>query len=157
MARSIPDARKVSYIPIIIGAVTLVLLLACYFYLNSSHRTGDSESQASAEAKAYVKNLELSDVKMQAAENFMQQQVVEVGGKITNKGNRPLSSIDVFCLFYSVDGRMIHRERVSVVRAKTKPLQPEETRSFRLPFDSLPSEWNQAMPHLVVAQITFAQ
>src|SRR4051794_28809505 len=100
MARSAPDTHKISYVPILIGVVSLALLLAAYFYLSSSRSLHESESQASTEAKAYVKNLELSDVRMQAAENFMQQQVVEVEGKITNKGSRALNTIDVYCLFY---------------------------------------------------------
>jgi len=157
MASPASEKHKVSYIPIIIGAVTLVLLIGGYLYLNTERSTDETEEQASAEAKAYLSNLQLSDVKMQAAENFMQQQVVEVDGKITNKGPRALKLIDVYCLFYSVDGHMIHRERVPVVRATGKPLAPNETRNFRLPFDALPDNWNQAMPHLVVAQITFAQ
>jgi hypothetical protein len=157
MAQIVSEKHKVSYTPIIIGLVTLVLLLIGYLYLNRAQTSGSQESQASVEAKSYVKNLELTDVKMQAAENFMQQQVVEVDGNITNRGQRALEAIDVFCLFYSVNGQMIHRERVAVVRAKGKPLGPNETRAFRLPFDSLPANWNQAMPHLVVAQIKFAQ
>lgn len=151
------EKHKVSYVPIIIGAVTLLVLIAGYLYLNAERSGQSAETQASAEAKAYLSNLELSDVRMQAAENFMQQQVVEVDGKITNKGPRPLKAIDVYCLFYAVDGRMIHRERVPIVKAAGKPLAPNETRDFRLPFDALPANWNQAMPHLVIAQITFAQ
>jgi hypothetical protein len=154
-----PASRKpsVSYLPIAIGIVSLVVLLAALFYLNRSRSSDGSDAQASADAKAYVGNLQLSDVRMQAAENFMNQQVVDVSGKITNKGNRPLDSIDVYCLFYDVNGRMVHRERVPIVRASGKPIAPNETRSFRLPFDSLPEEWNQSVPHLVVAQIKFAQ
>jgi hypothetical protein len=157
MASSTSQKPKASYVPIAIGAVALVLLLGAFLYLNHGRPSGVSEEQASQEAKAYVRNLELADVTMQAAENFMQQQVVEVAGKITNRGNRPLESIDVYCLFYNVNGSVIHRERVPVVRSKGQPLAPGETRSFRLPFDSLPAAWNQAMPHLVVAQIRFSQ
>ena len=157
MAPPASEKHKGSYIPIIIGAVTLIVLIAGYLYLNSERSGNRAEEQASAEAKAYLGNLQLSDVKMQAAENFMQQRVVEIDGNVTNKGPRTLKSIDVYCLFYSVDGHMIHRERVPVVRAGGKPLVPNETRGFRLPFDALPGNWNQAMPHLVVAQITFAQ
>jgi hypothetical protein len=115
-----------------------------------------SEAQASADAKAYVKNLELADVNMQAAENFMKQQVVEVVGKISNRGPRALDSVYVYCLFYGVNGQLLHRERVPIVRSKGKKLAPNETRAFRLPFDALPAGWNQDMPKLVVAQITFA-
>jgi hypothetical protein len=157
MAASTSNKPGVSYIPIAIGAVTLVLLVGAYLYLSRSRGTGQAQEQASAEAKAYVRNLELSDVRLQAAENFMQQQVVEVDGKITNKGDKPLNAVDVYCLFYGVDGQMVHRERVPIVRAKGKPLNPGVTRDFRLPFDTLPANWNQAMPHLVVARIEFAR
>lgn len=157
MPRSASQKHTVSYLPIAIGVVSLVILIAALLFLNRSQSSSSSEEQASAEAKAYVQNLELSDVKMQAAENFMQQQVVEVSGKIANRGNRPLDSVDVYCLFYGVNGRMVHRERVAIVRASGKPLAPNESRSFRLPFDDLPAEWNQTVPHLVVAQIKFVQ
>jgi len=156
MASRASDKHSISYVPVAIGIVSLAILIAALLYLNRSHPAG-SDNRASAEAKAYVNHLQLSDVNMQAAENFMQQQVVEVLGKIANDGNRPLDSVDVYCLFYDVSGKMIHRERVPIVRATGKPLVPGETRDFRLPFDSLPDEWNQAVPHLVVAQIKFAQ
>lgn len=152
-----PGKLKVSYIPIGIGAVVLLLLIAAAVYLSHSQKEAQPEAEASAEAKAYVKNLDLSDVRMQAAENFMQQRVVEVDGNISNKGNRALNQVDVYCLFYSPSGQLVHRERVSIVRAKGKPLYPGETRPFRLPFDALPQNWNQAMPNLVVAGIEFSR
>ena len=108
---------------------------------------------ATRDAKAYVSHLELSDVNMEASENFMKQQVVEIRGKIANRGPRIISSVDVYCLFSAADGREVHRERQRIVRT-TVP--PDGTRSFRMPFDSLPEEWNQAMPKLVIARIAFA-
>ena len=94
---------------------------------------------------------------MQAAENFLKQRVVEVQGKISNEGSQTLRSVDIYCLFYSIEGREIYRKRVSILGAKGASLQPNETRSFRLPFDTLPDGWNQAVPHMVIAGITFAQ
>jgi hypothetical protein len=96
--------------------------------------------------------LQLSDVSTQASENLMQQQVVEVQGKITNHGTRKLAVVEVYCLFYGADNREIHRERQPIV----KDLAAGETRAFRLPFDSLPDGWNQAMPRLAIAKISFA-
>ena len=148
---------KISYIPMAIGAVTLLLLIAAAIYLNHSQKESLPEAEASAEAKAYVKNLDLSDVRMQAAENFMRQRIVEVDGNISNKGNRALNDVDIYCLFYSPSGQLVHRERVPIVRAKGKPLYPGETRPFPLPFDTLPENWNQAMPNLVVAGIEFSR
>lgn len=148
--------RKKPIAPLVVSAVVVVLaIIAVAVYLARPPAKSTVDAPASGEAKAYVHNLGLSDVRMQASENFMRQQVVEIEGKIANNGPRPLKSVDVYCLFYGIDGREIHRERVPIVRAGA-PLKPNETRDFRLPFDSLPDGWNQAMPKMVIAQIAFA-
>ncbi len=93
---------------------------------------------------------------MQATENLVNQQVVEVQGNINNDGPRALKSVDIYCLFYGIDGRELHRERVSIIQATGTSLKPNEPRKFRLPFDALPDGWNQAVPRMVIARITFA-
>jgi len=148
--------RKTWLLPFIITAAGLVLLLSGLSYLNRP-APKSPPGQASPEAKAYLSNLDLKDVTMKASENFMKQQVVEIEGSIGNKGSRPLQSIDVYCLFYSVDGHELHRERVPVVSPKAAPLKSGESRPFRLPFDNLPDGWNQALPKMVIAQIDFAR
>jgi len=142
--------------PIVVGLIVLLGLIAAVVYLRKPAPQAE-ESVASAEAIAYLPYLGLSDVSMEANENFMKQRVIEIKGKITDKGQRSLRSVDVYCLFYCVDGREIHRERLPIVNAKTAPLHPGETRSFRLPFDAVPEGWNQALPKMVIARIDFAQ
>lgn len=155
MANAAPTAKHLSRGLLIGTALTVVLLAGLLVYLSRpSHVTPGGP--ASSEAKAYVPKLTLGDVTMQATENFMKQQVVEIEGKITNDGPRELRGIDVYCLFYDVNGHEIHRERVPVLAGKVPPLRPGETRAFRLPFDALPPGWNQAMPRMVIAGITFA-
>jgi len=144
--------RKLPIPALIFAALAIAALVACVLWLNRPTPLPASQSGASVEAKAYLPNLELSDVKMQATENFMNQQVVEVQGNIANHGARNLALIEVYCLFFGIDGKEIHRERIPIVRG----LAPQDTRSFRLPFDSLPPGWNQALPRLVIAKITFA-
>lgn len=144
--------------PLAVAAILIVIAaVAVFVYLSRPIPSTAPQATASQEAKAYVRNLALSDVSMKASENFMRQQVVEIEGKISNNGARPLRSVDVYCLFYGVDGRELYRERVPIVRSATAPLKPNERRAFRLPFDSLPDGWNQAMPKMVIAQIAFAQ
>ena len=152
-----PLARRRSITPLIVGVLVIVALIAGGIYLSRPVPPRGGNVEASPEAKAYVPNLQLSEVDMKATENFMQQQVVEITGKITNKGPRPLAAVELFCLFLGVDGREIYREKVPIVRSGTAPLVPGQTRSFRLPFDSLPEGWNQAMPAMFIARIVFAQ
>ena len=107
----------------------------------------------SADAKAYVQNLHLSDVTMKATESYVGQTVTEIEGKIANTGNRTVQHADVYCVFYNSYGEVILRERVPIVAAG---LKPGETRAFRLPFDDIPPGWNNQMPQLVIARIEFA-
>jgi len=154
MASPTVAKNRLPVIPIVAGVAFVLVLIAGLLYLSRSERP--VESKASSEATAYLSHLSLSDVTMQATENFMRQQVIEVKGHITDGGPRALRSIDVFCIFYSVNGLEIYRERVPIVPSTAAPLRPGETRAFRLPFDALPDGWNQAMPKMVIAGISFA-
>lgn len=157
MAAPATAPRKFPLIPVVAAAIAVLLAVAAGVYLLRPQPVPSSDPTPSAEAKAYLTHLTLSDVSMEATENFMKQRVVEVKGFIQDNGPRSLSSIDVFCLFYGLDGREIHRERLPIVNSRNSPLKPGEKRLFRLPFDALPDGWNQSMPKMVIAQITFAQ
>lgn len=157
MAAPARARKKLPLIPIVVCLVVAIGLVIALLYLSGPVTKPENNGPAAPEARAYVGNLALSDVTMQASENFMKQRVVEIQGKITNNGPRALDSVDVYCLFSGTDGREIYRERSPIVRGGGSPLNSHETRSFRLPFDSLPDGWNQAMPKLVIAQITFSK
>ncbi len=157
MAAPVRERKKIPLIPIAVCLVVAIGLVIALLYFSGPVTKPENSGPAAPAARAYVGNLALSDVTMQASENFMKQRVVEIQGKITNNGPRPVDSIDVYCLFSGTDGREIYRERLPIVRARGKALDPHETRSFRLPFDSLPDGWNQTMPRLVIAQITFSK
>ena len=107
----------------------------------------------SSDAKAYVRNLQLSDVTMKATESYVGQTVTEIEGKIANAGNRTVEHVEVTCVFYNAYGEVILRERVPIV---VTGLKPGETRAFRMPFDAIPGGWNNQMPQLVIARIEFA-
>ncbi len=148
--------KRAPVIPIVVGIIVVIGLIAGVIYLRRTPQK-PVESAVSREGTAYLSHLSLSDVSMQASENFMKQQVIEVKGKITDNGSRSLKTIEVYCLFYGPDGREIHRERLAILNSTAAPLRPGETRAFRLPFDAVPDGWNQALPKMVIAQITFAQ
>jgi len=149
--------KKIPVVPVAIAAVALAVLIALIVYLSRPSPQRAQESP-SPEARAYLPHLQLNDVSMKATENFMKQQVVEINGTITNSGSRSLRRVDVYCIFDDVDGRPVYRERSSIVEStKGGALEPGRTRPFRMPFDSLPDSWNQAMPHLVIARIIFAK
>lgn len=141
---------------IVVLALAAVAMLAGWLLL----RGGPPQQPApvlTEEARAYVhaEHLKLADVSMDAHENFARQMLVEVTGKITNAGDRPLRLVEINCVFHDPYGRIVLRQRTPIVSAKMGGLAPGQTKNFRLAFDVLPESWNQAMPELVIAQIVF--
>jgi hypothetical protein len=142
----------------IVGSFVLLLGLAGFWYLErTSKQPPPAPPPLTEEARAYVREqkLKLSGVGIGAHENYMQQSVVEITGNIGNAGERTLKTVELNCVFYDAYGLVVLRERVPIVSAKIGSLAPGETKPFRLPFDNIPEAWNQAMPQLVIAGITF--
>jgi hypothetical protein len=153
----LPDV-KISPASIVI-ALAMILILGAFGWLTFGPKPAPPPPPVlTPEAKAYLENLTLTNVHMQASESMVNQRVVEILGDITNKGSRTVKLAEVTCVFSDYNGRQVIRERESIVGESTSsrgPLAPGGTRPFRLAFDDLPEEWNQALPQLVIAQIQF--
>jgi hypothetical protein len=139
----------------IVIAAAAVVGLAGFWYLNRPV-TRKAPPPLTGAAKAYVRNLALSGVNMEAHESYLSQQVVEITGEVGNKGDRVLRTVEINCVFYDPYGQVVLRQRVPIVSAKMGGLAPGESKPFRLAFDEVPDSWNQAMPQLVIAGIDFS-
>ncbi len=159
MATGLSNQQAQKRLPVAALAIIGVLLAAGgagFWYLeHQSKHVVPPKPVLTPEAKAYVKFLNLSDVEMKATESYANQTIVEITGKIANHGEQPLKSVSIHCVFYDPYGQVVLRERVEIVKSRLGGLQPGETKSFRLPFDSLPGSWNQGPPQLVIAEIRF--
>lgn len=135
------------------AAFGIALLIALAgLWAGCSSRPGE-QRPLTADAKAYARSLQLSEVTLKATESYAKQTITEIEGKITNAGDRMVRRAEVSCIFYDHYGQVVKRERVAIVKTI---LAPGETRAFRLPFDDLPESWNDQMPTLVIAGIDFS-
>jgi hypothetical protein len=133
------------------------LVLVLVFALAGCAPPQTEVTPLTAEAKAYVPHLNLSGVQMKSTESYLKQSITEIEGNIQNQGDRALVSVEIMCVFYDAYGQVVLRERVPIVKRSGGPLKAGDTRAFRLPFDDIPSSWNNQMPNLVIASITFAR
>ena len=140
-------------VPIVIALMMALAAVGIFWYMGTRPDEAPKAATITAEGKAYVRNLRLSEVDMKATENYAGAAVVEILGKITNAGDRTLDRVELNCVFYDPYGQVVLRERVPIVRSA---IRPGETKSFRLPFEGIPASWNQALPQLVVAHVSFA-
>ena len=141
---------------VVLALVAIGAGVALYLNWRWTHRH-TTPPALTEDARLYVRNgfLQLSEVEMNAKENFAQQTLVEITGKIANAGDRNVRLVEIVCVFQDAYGQVVLRERLPIVGARLGGLKPGETKSFRLPFDSLPQSWNQTLPQLVIARIVF--
>jgi hypothetical protein len=150
--------RKKVQIPPLIIVLALLLIAGGAGFVFLNHKASQPPPPPpplTAEARAYVRNLRLSNVQMNANTSYLGQQIVEITGSVANTGDRKLAVVEINCVFYDAYGQLVLRERVPVVSRKMGGLAPGENKQFRLPFDNIPESWNQVMPQLVIAQIQF--
>jgi hypothetical protein len=149
---------KIGIPPLVwIIAILAVAGGAGFWWLDKQSRKLNYEQPVlTPEAKAYTRNLALSEVEMKATESYLKQAVVEIEGNIGNKGDRELALVEINCVFRDPYGQVVLRERVAIAGKKSGPLAPGETKRFRLAFDNIPESWNKALPDLVIAQIQFS-
>lgn len=137
----------------VIALVVIATGIFWYTQFSAAHQPRPLE--LSADARQYTRNLKLSGVAIAAHESYLQQTIVEIQGRIGNAGDRPLSTVEIFCAFYDPYGQLVRRQRVPIVSARMGGLKPGETKSFRLPFDDIPESWNHQLPQLMIAGIKF--
>jgi hypothetical protein len=150
----LPDV-KISPATIVI-ALAGILILGAFGWLTFGPKPAPPPPPVlTQEAKAYLGKLSLEDVHMQAAESMVNSRLVEILGRIGNKGDRKIKLAEVTCVFRDYGNTEVKRERVTIVGAGGGTLGPGGTKPFRLAFDDVPDTWNQVMPALVIAQIQF--
>lgn len=148
--------QKKSVPAVAIVAIAAALIGALGFWYLEREGPPSQGPSLTAEAKAYVRNLRLSGVDMKASESYLKQSVVEITGSIGNAGDRVLGSVQINCVFRDPYGQVVLRERVTIAGGRMGDLKPGEVKPFRLAFDNVPESWNQALPDLVIAHITFS-
>jgi hypothetical protein len=146
------------YIILIVGAAMLALTAAVVLLWHSHGATTLSAGTSvipNEEQKAYFRQLEFTDVQMSAAENFLGHTVTYLDARVANKGTRTARRLDVDLTFVDMLNQVVLRERAFPVTERTAPLKPGESRSFRVSFEHMPAEWNQAAPTMTPVYLRF--
>jgi hypothetical protein len=146
------------HIILIVGAAMLALTAVVVFLWHSHSATELSAVAGAApteEQRTYFRQLEFTDLHMSAAENFLGATVTYLDARVTNKGTRTVHRLDLDLTFVDVLSQVVLRERVHPVTRRTLPLKPGESRAFRVTFEHMPAEWNQAAPAIAPVYLQF--
>jgi hypothetical protein len=144
---------------ILIVGTAMLAFTAVIVLLWHSHRAAELSANASTipteEQKAYFRQLEFTDVHMSAAENFLGATVTYLDARVTNKGTKTVRRLGVDLTFVDTLNQVVLREQARPVTHRTPPLKPGESRAFRVTFEHMPADWNQAAPAMTPVYLQF--
>jgi hypothetical protein len=114
----------------------------------------------------YAAQLQISDIKMSQAQNFVGASVTYVDGNIANLGDKIVTHAVVRVTFKDSYGQIAQIEDVPIRLLQTSGPYPDtvdlaaarlaagQTKPFRLIFEHVSEQWNQAAPELKIMDVT---
>jgi hypothetical protein len=146
--------------PVLIAIVLIAVLVGVLALLSVGKRKGPVQPHP------YAANVQLSNLKMSAAENFVGASVTYIDGTVTNTGNQSVTHAVVHVIFRNSLNEIAQKEDVALhvliasgpypdaVDLSASPLAPGQSKQFRLTFEHVTADWNQAYPELKVTGVT---
>jgi hypothetical protein len=103
-----------------------------------------------AEEHAYASLITFGDFDLNRVSNFLNQQVINVAGAVSNGGQRNVLEMEVSMEFQDTGQKVILTEKQRMFGSKERPLQSLEKRAFQLNFENIPDGWNQIPPKFTI-------
>jgi hypothetical protein len=130
-----------------------VAVVAWRLHLRAAHPSARGE--LAPDSQAYLSQIAVSNARMSAAKNFLGDSVVYLDADLTNRGTRAVRQVGLRLEFFDVFGELALRDNVRPIPSSAPPLPPGATRHFRLTFEHMPAEWNQAPPAITCTEVRF--
>ena len=156
----IPRERDTSRRTIVIAIVAVVALAVATALLLRE------QPKAVSVPPAYAAKLQISDVKMSQAQNFVGASVTYIDGTLTNNGDKTVMRIVARVIFRDPYKQIAQIEDVPIrilqtsgpypdtVDVAASPLAQDQSKTFRLTFEHISEQWNQAYPEIRITDVT---
>ena len=157
---SSPRERQDSHwLPILLGILLVVIVAGVYVFVSRARPTPP------AQPDPYASSLKLSDVKMSQAQNFIGSTVTYIEGSIANTGNQTVTGATAHVVFKNSLGEVVQTQNVPLQvigpnglysdasNLSAAPLLPGKTKTFRLTFEHISSDWNRAYPQMQITRV----
>lgn len=155
-----PTEQNSEWRPKVLGIVAVVSVFAVVVFVQRP------KPHPPAPINPYATQLKISSITMSAAQNFIGAKVTYIDGTLTNPGNKTVTSAIILVTFRDPIGQVAQIDNVPAKILQTTgpypdtvdlaalPLTPGQSKPFRLIFDHISEQWNQAYPELQVANVT---
>jgi hypothetical protein len=140
---------------ILAAALVIAALGAAYVSLRRPAGSSGTSSPPSVEETAYLSQIRVTDSQMSAAQNYIGDRIFYFDAKVTNGGSKSVRTIELQLEYVDTLAQVVLRESAYPVTSRMPPLEAGNTRAFRVSYDHMPADWNQAPPKVTVIRVGF--
>jgi hypothetical protein len=158
-----PEQRKPLPLNILLGALVIVAIALSFWFAfkspqgNSSRVARSNASVPMSQAEqTYLRNIQIQNIALSRAENFLHQEVTILDADAVNAGQQTVAGMSITVEFFDDLHQVVLRETRSVLGIPPVPLGPGLKRSFSISFDRVPSSWNMQQPAVQVSYLQLA-
>lgn len=155
-----PEQRKPLPLNILLG-VLVVIAIALSFWFAFKNPAGGSaggsqpnlSAAMGAAEQAYAKNIQIENIALSRAENFIHQEVTILNADAVNTGSQSVAALVVTVEFFDDLHQVVLRETRSVLGPGA--LASGQRRTLTVSFDRMPASWNLQQPAVRVTYLQF--
>lgn len=161
-----PAAREPrSTLPWIIAGGLVIIAIGVLVTLSHRAQPANPGGAGLAPPDPYAASLPIGNLEMSQA-NSMVGNNTYIDGQITNKGDKVVTGITVQVAFRGVTNQIVQKATMPLNLVRTRqpyvdtepvssaPIGPGQTVEFRLIFDHVAQDWNQAYPEIRIIQVS---
>ena len=150
----------------IAGAAVLLVLVVLLLADRHGRQAANPGGAGLAPPAAYAASLPITNVKMSDSSNLLGGHQTYLDGTVTNRGSKTVRSVTVQVAFKDFTGLLAAKETMplNLIRARepyvdtepvsAEPIQPGQSRPFRLIFDATSPNWDGAYPEVRVIAVS---
>jgi hypothetical protein len=154
------EKRRVSPATVAIAAVAVLAVGGSIWFLlapmpgqNALEPTATVNLQMQPAEQEYTKKIQVGNIALSRAENFLHQEVTLISGEVFNSGAESVSGLHLTAEFSDSMNQVVLRESRAVLGSPEVPLAPGERRAFEISFEHVPSSWNMEQPAIHVSYL----
>jgi hypothetical protein len=154
-----PEQRKPLPLNILLGTLVVVAIALSFWFafktpagVSSRVAQPNISAPMSAAEQAYARNIQIENIALSRAENFIHQEVTILNADAVNAGPRSVAALIVTVEFFDDLHQVILRESRSVL-ASAAALAPGQRRTLTISFDRVPASWNLQQPSVRVTYL----
>lgn len=153
------STAKSSRLTLWIGAILGAAILLSLWFLFEPLANRKSAMEESVAVKMnpveqdYAKKIEIGNIAVSRAENFLHQEVTILSGELYNDGPERVLGLSLTAEFFDGMNQLVMSQTRNVLASPQAALAPGERRSFEISFEQVPNSWNLQSPAVRVTHL----